>query len=303
MMKAEIRENRFMKTIGIDIGGTQLRAAVIDENYNIIETYKTKNDRTVTCEGNMDKLISFILSKKEEFKGIGIGCPGPLNLKNGSVIDPPNLIGWDGFEIVKYVREKTGMRVELNNDANCAGLAEALLGKGKGYESVCFMGLSTGLGGAYVYQGKLVNGAHGNAAEWWNMMVNDDPYGHKNANPGSLNEQSAGSGLQAAAERAYGRSMEPKELFELYYKNDEKAVRIIERGVNALARGIANVTCVIDPDVIIVGGSIAIYHPLYMKMAIDRSKQYLLAPESLHVEPALFGDDAGLVGAALLLAD
>ncbi|MBR3356681.1 MAG: ROK family protein [Solobacterium sp.] len=290
-----------MKTIGIDIGGTQLRAAVLDENYNIIDIFKTPNDRSLTCRENCDKLIDFICSQNEEFSGIGIGAPGPMNMKTGTILNPPNLIGWDNFPITEYFREKTGLPAVLNNDANVAGLAEALLGSGKGYESVCFMGISTGLGGAYVYQGKLVNGANGNAAEWWNMIVNEDPYGHKNANPGSLNEQAAGSGLHAIASRIYGQETHTKELFDRYYSGDATAVEIIDRAVDVLAKGIANITCVIDPDIFIIGGSVAIFHPFYIEAAAKKAKQYMNFPETLHIEPAKFGDDAGLIGAALLI--
>ncbi len=290
-----------MHTIGIDIGGTQLRAAVLDENYRIIETFKTKNDRSRSCTENCDQLISFITSRNEELSGIGIGAPGPLNMKTGTILNPPNLIGWDNFPIADYFQKQTGLPAVLNNDANVAGLAEALLGNGNGYESVCFMGLSTGLGGAYVYRGQLVNGANGNAAEWWNMVVNDDPYGHKSANPGSLNEQAAGSGLKATASRIYGRDVSTKELFDLYYAGDEAAVQIFEKATDVLARGIANITCVIDPDVIIVGGSVAIFNPVYVEAAAKKAKTYMNFPDSLHIEPARFGDDAGLIGAALLI--
>ena len=290
-----------MKTIGIDIGGTQLRAAVLDEQYRIIDVFKTANDRSLACRENCDKLISFIRSQNEDFAGIGIGAPGPMNMKTGTILNPPNLQGWDNFAIADYFREQTGLPAVLNNDANVAGLAEALLGNGNGYESVCFMGLSTGLGGAYVYRGQLVNGANGNAAEWWNMVVNDDPYGHKSANPGSLNEQAAGSGLKATASRIYGRDVSTKELFDLYYAGDETAVQIFEKATDVLARGIANITCVIDPDVIIVGGSVAIFNPLYVEAAAKKAKTYMNFPDSLHIEPARFGDDAGLIGAALLV--
>lgn len=290
-----------MYTVGIDIGGTQLRVAILNEGYQIIDVYKTSNDRSLTCEQNMDKLLNFISSRSEQFKGIGIGCPGPLDLKKGAVVNPPNLIGWDGFEIVNYVEMRTGLKVVLNNDANVAGLAEALLGKGCGLQSVVFMGLSTGLGGAYIYDGKLVSGANGNAGEWWNMIVNEDPRHHKNANAGSLNEQAAGSGLQRNATQLFGETILPRELFDLFYQKDELAVKIIEDATEALAKGIANIACVIDPDIFIVGGSIAIYNPIYLEMAVEKAKKYLLLPEALRVEKAMFGDDAGLVGAALLL--
>lgn len=290
-----------MKTVGIDIGRTQLRVAILDEEYNVLDVFKTNNDRALTVEQNVDKLIAFIQKQESPLKGVGIGCPGPLNLRTGTILNPPNLVGWDNFGLVKYIESKTGLRTVLNNDANVAGLAEALLGGGMGYESVCYMGLSTGLGGAIIYQGHLINGANGNAGEFWNMMVNEDPHCHKNANPGSLNEQISGSGLEVLAAEAYGKPVSPKELFEKFYEKDPTAVRIVEQATEALARGIANVACSIDPDVFVFGGSIAIFNPAYVDMAAERAKKYLLAPNALHIEKARFGDDAGLVGAALLV--
>lgn len=290
-----------MKTVGIDIGGTQLRVAVFDEEQNMIDSFKTDNDRSLTAEQNMDKLIDFILERPYEYRGIGVGCPGPLNVRLGKILCPPNLVGWDGFELVSYVESRTGLKTVLNNDANVAGLAEAVLGAGAGYESVAFLGISTGIGGAYVYQGKLVNGANSNAAEFWNMIVNEDPYYHKNANPGSLNELGSGSGLKRIASERYGRPMMPAELFALYYRREALAVEIVEGVAENLAKGIANITCTIDPDVIIIGGSVAIHNIGFVGRIEARAKKYVLSPETLHIELARFGDDAGLIGASLLV--
>ncbi len=290
-----------MKSVGIDIGGTQLRVGIFDEDRKMIHCFKTDNDRSLSAEQNMDKLLEFIKEKNYQYSGIGIGCPGPLNTRMGKILTPPNLVGWDNFEIVHYVESKMQIKTVLNNDANVAGLAEALLGAGAGYESVVFVGISTGIGGAYVYQNKLVNGANSNAAEFWNMIVNDDLYHHKNANAGALNEQSSGSALERIASEVYGRSVKPRELFERYYNRDAKAEEIIERAGEVLAKGIANITCTIDPDMIIVGGSVALHNLSFVGKMIEKAKKYVLYPEYLRIEMAKFGDDAGLMGAALLV--
>lgn len=99
-----------MHTIGIDIGGTQLRAAVLDEHYRIIETFKTKNDRSRSCTENCDQLISFIKSRNETLSGIGIGAPGPLNMKTGTILNPPNLIGWITFRLRTTFRHRPAFR-------------------------------------------------------------------------------------------------------------------------------------------------------------------------------------------------
>lgn len=290
-----------MYTAGIDIGGTQLRAALFDDEHRMAASFKTANDRAHTAEQNMEALIAFLNGRSEDLRGVGIGCPGPLDLRAGRMRNPPNLVGWDGFEIVRFVEERTGLRAKLNNDANCAGLAEALLGAGRGRESVAYIGVSTGIGGAFVQEGRLLNGAHGNAAEFWNMIVNEDTRSHKNANPGSLNEQASGSGLERGAELAFSRKLRARELFALAAKGDSTARAVIERGADALARGIANICCILDPEAIVIGGSVAIHNPGYVDRAVELAKGYCLDPEALTVLPAAFGDDAGLLGASLLV--
>ena len=102
-----------MKTVGFDIGGTQLRAAIFDEARKMTDSYRTENDKGITAAFNMDKLIDFILSKPYQYKRIVIGCPGTMDIRLGKLLCPPNLIGWDGFEIVKYVEERTGICLSL----------------------------------------------------------------------------------------------------------------------------------------------------------------------------------------------
>ena len=293
-----------MHCIGIDIGGTQLRIALIDRDLNIVEVKKSANARTKTAAENCAPLVDFVLSKVAEgvkIAGIGIGCPGPLDMARGVVLNPPNLVGWDDFAIVEYFEQACHLPVFLNNDANVAGLGEAVAGAGRGCESVIFVGLSTGFGGAYVYKGELVVGAHGNAAEYWNMIVNDYPHHHKNANPGSLNEQAGGGGLSSMASIAFGRTVSTAELFDLYDAGDALAAKVIDDGAEALARGLANIMCTFDPDVVVVGGSVDLHHPFYLDLGVEKAQRYLIDPSSLHIARARFGDDAGLIGAVLLV--
>ena len=290
-----------MKTAGIDIGGTQLRIGIFDEQYRMLASYKTENDRGLPAAQNVDRLLSFLKDSGYELRGIGIGCPGPLDMKAGRVLNPPNLVGWDNFELTRYVEDRCGVPALLNNDANCAGLAEALLGAGKGCASVAYVGVSTGIGGAFVYRGKLFCGANGNAAEFWNMIVNEDSYCHRSANPGCLNEQTSGSGLARIASERFGRPVSARELFVLRDEGNALAAEIVEQQADNLAKGIANITCTLDPEAIVVGGSVAIHNPVYVERMRQYALKYVNYPETLDIRMAQFGDDAGLIGAALLL--
>lgn len=291
-----------MMTAGVDVGGTWLRAAVFDAAHKMADVFRAANDGSRSARENMEPLVAFLNRHGRMLRGVGVGCPGPLSVREGKMLNPPNLTGWDNFEIVNYLRERTGLRVALTNDASAACLAEARLGAGRGFESVAFVGISTGIGGGFAINGKIYNGAHANAAEFWNMIVNEDPNCHKNANPGSLNEQASGSGLARAATQRYGRETTARELFARYNQGDGIAREIVCHAADALGRGIANITCTLDPEVIVIGGSVAMYNPGYVKLAVDRAREYAVFPEALLVRPAAFGDDAGLIGASLLIS-
>ncbi|MBR3311184.1 MAG: ROK family protein [Solobacterium sp.] len=292
-----------MKTYaGIDIGGTQLRLGIFDENGNLLDVFKTDNDRSLGGEKNIDRLLAYAEKPEWEIRAYGIASPGPLDLKAGKILNPPNLYGWDNFEIVRYITEKTGKPCTVNNDGNLAGLAEARIGAGKGYDSVIFIGMSTGMGGSFVYKGELINGAHCNTAEFYNVIVNDDPYHHGSANPGSLNETAGGAAMERIASEAYGRQMFAKDLFQEYDKGNPKAAEILEKTSEALARGIADIYYIIDPDIYVIGGSIGLNNPWYIEKVFAKAKKYMTDPD-IRTALSAFGDDAGLYGAMLAAKD
>ena len=299
-----------MYRIGIDIGGTRLRAALFDKDFSIVQREQFPNDRNKSAAENINTIIEAInsfLRGNKPCSGIGIGCPGPLDFAAGKVLNPPNLYGWNNFDLVSYVEGKTRLQTILNNDANCAGLAEALLGAGKDINSVFYITVSTGIGGAFVYKGGLINGAHSSAGEVYNLIVCEDDYSlplnrSNCANAGSLNEVCGGDALARQAEAAFGRPVEAKELYdELYIKGKiPQALQIIERWFNNLAKGIANIACIVDPDIFIVGGSIALKSEGFLETLTQTARKYCIHPEALKIEKAFLGEDAGLIGAAML---
>lgn len=289
-----------MYRVGIDIGGTNLRCAIFDNDMQIIKRYKTPNDKNKNAEENLKPMIEFIKNFEHEIMSIGIGCPGPLDAHKGIILNPPNLQGWDNFNIVEYFIKETNIPTKMSNDANVAGLGEAILGAGKGYESVYYITMSTGFGGAYVFRNELINGISTCAGEIYNMIVNEDKHQHKGTNTGSLNEQCGGYGLSIIAKEIFKKEMTAEELFRLYHNGDKKAIELIEHTADIAAKGIANIGCVIDPEIYIVGGSIANYNHDFVEMVFEKAKKYYIKPEYLQYKLAKFSDDAGLIGAALL---
>lgn len=292
-----------MNKIGIDIGGTQLRCAIFDEDGKLIKKVKFENERDLGCTGNLNKLIDFINSEKEnyEFNGIGIGCPGPLDIRKGKILNPVNLVGWNDFEIVEYFEQKTLLKTKLNNDANVAGLAEAIYGSGKGYESVFFITISTGIGGAYILDNKIIVGANSAAAEINNIIINEDKYSHNGLNAGGLEGQCSGINIARIASEKLNKNLNAKDIFELYYSNDKLAIQVIEDFCENMAKGIANICAVVDPDIFIIGGSVAIHNPKIIGVIKEKAMSKVFYPQTLKIELAKFEDDAGLIGASQLI--
>ena len=146
--------------VGIDVGGTNTRVALINEEYKILERIQFSTD-SKDPEVTLNKIGEIIKGFGKEVEGIGISCPGPLDLIEGVVLTPPNLPGWHHLTLSKRLEEITGVRVCLENDANLACLAEALEGAGAGKHFVQFLTISTGVGAGLCINGKIYHGAKG----------------------------------------------------------------------------------------------------------------------------------------------
>lgn len=296
-VSADAAKNR----VGIDIGGTQLRVAVYSKDGDELAKQVMPNDHSLTPAENLQRLVDCIESWGIDYAGIGVGAPGPLSFAAGKILNPPNLPGWEDFKIVSFLEQATKHRAFLNNDANVAGLAEAVCGAGWGYESVFFFTVSTGVGGAYVYRGEIVGGANSCAAEVFNMVVNEFEDVRPTMNKGSLEDQSSGTAIGRLASKEMGRTVDAAEVFALYEQGDETARAVIERAADALATAVQNVSCVVDPDVFVFGGSVALYNPWFIDLVHEKAKKLVLNPTRLHFEIARCGGDAGLIGASLLV--
>jgi glucokinase len=288
--------------VGIDIGGTNLRAAVISKDGEIIETFKTKNEVSKGAPYNLDKLINHIETewKDYEIEKVGVGAPGPLDLKIGKIINPPNLKGWENFNVAEYLNKKLNKPIKVNNDANVAGFAESLFGSAKGSSSAFYITVSTGVGGALIMDGKIINGFHSQAAEIHNMIINEDLYSHSGLNKGGLEGQCSGVNIARIASKLYVKTLSTKEVFEYYENNDKDAVKVIENWVNNISIGIANIITVVDPEVIVIGGAVLLYNTYLLNKIIECVKTKVSNPEIVDIRIAKMGDNAGLIGAAML---
>ncbi len=292
-----------MNSIGIDLGGTNLRIAKINNEGKILKVVKVATEVEKGADQIAEKMVRYINEiKDEETVGVGIGVPGQVNNDTKCVVQCTN-VSMSDFPLAKLVEEGTNLKCVMNNDANVAALGEAKAGAGFGETVVYYLTWSTGIGGGLVINGVLNNGANFNTGEIGNLIIwPNASYKHSIQNYGSLEGEAAGLAIKRyVAELGYD---DEYAFFQAYKKGEEKAVEKVEYIADTFARGLANITHTIEVDKFVIGGGVAIKSgdvllPL-VKQYVDK---YVLPTMvgKVKIEAAALGDDNGLIGASFLV--
>lgn len=287
-----------MFTIGVDVGGTSARVALLDEKFNILDKKTIETGRKDFDEviNNIAQLINEI-DKDNKAKLVGFATPGPLDLEKGMILDAPNLPTWRNKPFINIIEEKTNRKAYLTNDANAAAIAQAIEDNS---ETLVFITVSTGVGGGIVYEGKLLEGKKAYAGEFGLMIISDDDRKHEQLYGGSLESLCSGTALAKEASKRYGEEISTKELFEKYENNEDIAIEIIDLWVEHFSRAIANIILTIEPEVFYIGGSVVLKNPWLLDRVTEqtKSKVYEGLKDKIKLEIARYGEDAGIVGAA-----
>ncbi|KWW20314.1 hypothetical protein AS888_19470 [Peribacillus simplex] len=290
--------------LGIDLGGTNLRMAVVTSEGNLIEEVKVKTESDKGPKHVIHNMITICegLLQKRNIEAIGIGAPGPLDSKQGIILNPPNLPGWDEVPLTLILKEALGKKVVLDNDANAAALAEAAFGAGKGKESVFYMTISTGIGGGYIYRNQLIQGANFCAGEVGNMVVNPDGPPHPILNVGSLESLASGTAVHRLGKEKVGMAGDAGVVFTLAMNGQQEAEEIVDTVLTYLAKGISNIVHTIDPHIIVLGGGVMQSNEYIMPLLLEKVNDYLYPQlrNKVQIECASLGTKAGVIGAALL---
>lgn len=288
--------------IGIDIGGTNIRCAVVDDAGQVIHELKEKSEIKKGPQYMMKKIIRMVQSMPnvDNIKTVGIGCPGPLDSRRGLILSPVNLPGWDNIPLREIISHATGKLVQIENDANVAALGEAVYGAGKGYDIVYYLTVSTGVGGGLVMNQRLISGAHNCAGEVANIIIQPEGVKHSFLNPGSLEGLASGESILRLAQ-AKGLSVTTTgEVFELYQAKHSIAIEVIDGATDSLARGLACISHIVDPDIFVLGGGVMAHHEMLLPLIKAKYQRYVYkAMEDTPIVVAEL-DEPGLVGAAIL---
>ena len=306
--------------IGIDLGGTFVKYGAVDENGNILK--KDKIPTPLGCDYGVT--VSAIASAGKGMiagmgvpESVGIGCPGVIDGEHGIVVTGGNL-GWENKPLAQDLGERLGLPVALCNDANAAAYGEYACGAGKAYKSIVLITLGTGVGSGVIFGGKLFTGELGAGAELGHEVIRMDGEPCACGRRGCFEAYASASALvrqtrdamvahpeskmwelcKGSADNADGRT-----AFDGMRQGDETAKEVVERYLNYLAEGIANIVNVFRPQAVLIGGGIsaegeALTLPLQEKVDSKILGRGRYAPVAIRA--ASLGNDAGLVGAAML---
>ena len=291
-----------MYTAGIDIGGTNTRIALIDEAYEIIQRIQFPTDVN-NPHATLQKIQEAVQGFSVAIAGVGLSCPGPLDLKQGIILDTPNLKGgWHGLAVSKELSARLKVPVFLENDANLACLAEAVLGQGKDYSYVQFLTISTGLGSGLVIDKKIYQGAHGFAHEIANIPLWRNGPSHGSIYPGGVEAICSGTAITTRAVNAGLDVQHAGDVYSLACSQNQTAIDIMEDAKEYLANTIAIIYAFVDPEIVILGGSVAIKIPGFVEDVEQRvkTKVYPNIRPLVKVVKTNLSEDSGLLGAACL---
>ena len=293
-----------MKTyIGVDLGGTNVRAAIVDEEGNVLVQKKSPSYAQEGKEKVMDTIINLIksLPDYESCSGIGVGVPGPCDEKTGSMVLATNLPGFEGYSIANKLEETFHMPSFIDNDANVPALAEALVGAGKGKKVVYYVTLSTGIGGGLVINGECISGKHGFTGEIANIIIDRNRSKVNYLAVGAIENEASGIAItRKANEKASKKYKHAGEVFEDAHNGNPVAKEIVDNVVRDLAQLFATIACVCDPDIFILGGGMMQSSDLFLPSVIEKFKE--ISHTQLHDDEFVLAslEEPGVIGAAML---
>ena len=300
----------------VDIGGTTVKIGFFETTGKLVDTWeiptRTENDGELILpdiaesikENNQKNSIT-----TDDIEGIGMGVPGPVK-DDGTVLKCVNL-GWGVFNVEKALSVICGgVKVKAGNDANVAALGEMWQGGGKGYEDVVMITLGTGVGGGIIRGGKIVAGTNGAAGEIGHIpMIDDESECCGCGKKGCLEQYASANGLVNVAEKyiAAHRTVETeldlnagftaKDVCDAAKAGDIAGLAAVEESMRLLGKAMASVSCVIDPQVFVVGGGLSKAGNIIIDTASKYYKEYAFhASRETEIKLATLGNAAGMYG-------
>ena len=312
-----------MLAIGIDVGGTSIKGAIIRDNGEVLDRFDMPTDKTLAPEviiGQLCELVNKTRSEHsygEKIAGVGIGIPGTFNKDTGVIISCPNLPTWSGFELKRFMEQRLNLYVKIVNDADAAALAEAKFGVGRNYNYLLMITLGTGVGGGIIINKTIYNGYLGMGGELGHMVIEVDGKECGCGRRGCFEAYASASALIRETKAMMAKypdsllhqeaeklgKVDARAAFNAERLGDPIAIDLVNNYVKYLSEGLLNYCNILRPEIIVLSGGVAnegenlLYRVRnYLKLHNYGMKRM---PE-VRVEQATLGYDAGKIGAAAL---
>ncbi len=295
-------------SIGVDIGGTNLRAAAVTRDGKMID----KISGATNLLAGRDRVILDLVSNIRELRdrvgapgltGVGIGIPGFIMLEKGMIVGSHNMPGFDNYPVRDDISQRLGSQVILENDANAAALGECWIGAGKDVDDLVLLTLGTGIGGGIVSGGKVLHGFVGMAGELGHITIM--PYGNPCGcgNRGCLEKHASATAIESMANlMALGENVSARQVYELAVAGEVRAKRIYESMGRALGLGLATLINIFNFPLFLLSGGVLPAWDFFSPFMFEevRERSFTFNNTKTRIEKAILGNEAGLYGAAYL---
>lgn len=308
-------------TVGVDLGGTKVAAALMGPEGEIL----AEDRRPTEADRGVGRVIDNIVAAVRQVAGaglarvaaIGLGAPGPLNCREGLVYSAPNLPGWEDVPVVRLLEERLPVPVVLENDANAAGYGEWAFGAGRGTSDMIYLTISTGIGGGFILGGRIYHGRDDSAGEVGHTTVLPDGPRCNCGRLGCWEALCSGTAIAAAMVRRLAagawssvpalaggdmHGITAGHVAQAAREGDGEAKAVLDEAFFYLALGITNLIHLLNPEMIVIGGGVAkLGEQLFAPVrAMVGARAYPAMARDLPIVPAALGDRAGVVGAAAI---
>jgi len=294
--------------IGLDLGGTNLRAAAIDRAGQVLDRRATATNPAAGREAMLGHMVNAIAELRDScgtdgLAGIGIGVPGFILLKEGIIRNSNNLACLEGFPIRAEIERRLGARVILENDANAAALGEKWMGAGREVDDLVLLTLGTGIGGGIISGGRVLRGYLGMAGELGHITVVPDGNPCGCGNRGCLEKHASATAIAAMAGMLHlGEGLSAREVYDLAKSGNEKASRIFLAVGQALGVALATLVNTFNFPLYLLSGGVLAAWDLFAPPMLEevRRRSLTFRTTDTRIEKATLGSEAGLFGAACL---
>jgi glucokinase len=301
-------------TIGIDIGGTNIKLGLVNRSGKILvraflETKKYHRKKTELIEAlvlEIQRLIHFQKLSNRDITGIGIGLPGIIDPKRGRVGFLPNIPGWRNVPLREIIRSKLHVPIFIDNDVNLVTLAEWQFGAGQGVENLICLTLGTGVGGGLVFDNRLYRGEGFAAGELGHMPLNERGPCCPCGGWGCF-ERYVGNGylLRKAAQWFRRKNISLPEVYRLAHQGNQNAIRFWHEAGEHIGNALVSLVNLLNPRLIIIGGGVSNNYKFMEKTvnAVIKKRAMKFQARMVKIKRAKLGDDAGIIGAQVLVKE